>query len=53
MKPDIHKPPSLPSPLAGKGRKGAGISARRVAAMILRYWYLLRSSWPRLLGLTY
>jgi ABC-2 type transport system permease protein len=29
------------------------ISARRVAAMILRYWYLLRSSWPRLLELTY
>jgi ABC-2 type transport system permease protein len=29
------------------------ISARRIAAMILRYWYLLRSSWPRLLELTY
>src|SRR6202161_2586318 len=26
---------------------------RRVAAMILRYWYLLRSSWPRLLDLIY
>ena len=23
-------------------------STRRVGAMILRYWYLLRSSWPRL-----
>jgi ABC-2 type transport system permease protein len=26
---------------------------RRVAAMVLRYWYLLRSSWPRLLELIY
>jgi ABC-2 type transport system permease protein len=39
MKFGLHKPPA--------------ISARRVAAMILRYWYLLRSSWPRLLELTY
>jgi ABC-2 type transport system permease protein len=30
-----------------------GYSPRRVAAMILRYWYLLRSSWPRLLELVY
>jgi ABC-2 type transport system permease protein len=28
-------------------------SARRIAAMMLRYWYLLRSSWPRLLELIY
>ncbi len=28
-------------------------SARRVAAMVLRYWYLLRQSWPRLLDLIY
>ena len=28
-------------------------SPRRVAAMILRYWYLLRSSWPRLIELIY
>lgn len=28
-------------------------SARRVGAMVLRYWYLLRSSWPRLLELMY
>ena len=26
---------------------------RRVAAMVLRYWYLLRSSWPRILDLIY
>ncbi|NJO54697.1 MAG: ABC transporter permease [Bacteroidales bacterium] len=28
-------------------------SPRRVGAMVLRYWYLLRSSWPRLLELVY
>ena len=27
--------------------------ARRVAAMVLRYWYLLRGSWPRILELMY
>ena len=30
-----------------------GISASRIGAMILRYWYLLLSSWPRLLELVY
>ncbi len=28
-------------------------SPRRVGAMVLRYWYLMRSSWPRLLELIY
>ena len=28
-------------------------SPRRVGAMVRRYWYLLRSSWPRLLELIY
>ena len=28
-------------------------SARRISAMMLRHWYLLRSSWPRLLDLIY
>jgi ABC-2 type transport system permease protein len=28
-------------------------SWRRVGAMVLRYWYLLRSSWPRMLELIY
>jgi len=32
---------------------GPMASARRIGAMILRYWYLLRSSWPRLLELVY
>jgi ABC-2 type transport system permease protein len=31
----------------------AAVSPRRVAAMVLRYWYLMRSSWPRLLDLVY
>ena len=31
----------------------AAFSGARVAAMVLRYWYLLRSSWPRLLELVY
>jgi ABC-2 type transport system permease protein len=30
-----------------------GIAPHRIAAMILRYWYLLKSSWPRLLELMY
>jgi ABC-2 type transport system permease protein len=29
------------------------LSRRRIGAMIARYWYLLRSSWPRLLELIY
>jgi ABC-2 type transport system permease protein len=29
------------------------ISLNRIGAMILRYWYLLKSSWPRLLELMY
>ena len=31
----------------------AAISITRIAAMVRRYWYLLRSSWPRLLDLIY
>jgi len=31
----------------------AAASLRRIAAMVLRYWYLLRSSWPRLVELVY
>ncbi len=32
---------------------GMNFSLRRVAAMVRRYWYLLRSSWPRVLDLIY
>src|ERR1700752_4265276 len=32
---------------------GSGFSPARVGAMLLRYLYLLRSSWPRTLELTY
>ncbi len=31
----------------------SGISAHRIHAMVLRYWYLLISSWPRMLELIY
>src|SRR5664279_3221673 len=32
---------------------GVEFSFNRVAAMVRRYWYLLRSSWPRILDLIY
>ena len=32
---------------------GFEFSLNRVAAMVRRYWYLLRSSWPRILDLIY
>ncbi len=32
---------------------GMNFSFRRVTAMVRRYWYLLRSSWPRILDLIY
>ena len=35
------------------GVRRDGSSVRRVAAMVLRYWYLLRGSWPRILELAY
>jgi ABC-2 type transport system permease protein len=38
---------SLPSPAY------SSVSVRRVFAMVLRHWYLLRSSWPRLFDLMY
>lgn len=31
----------------------SGLSVTRIAAMVERYWYLLRSSWPRLIELIY
>src|SRR6188768_567757 len=30
-----------------------GLAMHRINAMVLRYWYLLRSSWPRMLELVY
>jgi ABC-2 type transport system permease protein len=42
---------NAPSP--ARPARPAGSSSRRIAAMMLRYWYLLRSSWPRLLDLVY
>ena len=41
------------SDLTGDLALHGGISFNRIGAMILRYWYLLLSSWPRLLELMY
>jgi ABC-2 type transport system permease protein len=49
VQPNIPPSRSLSASDAG----WAGGSPRRIAAMMLRYWYLLRSSWPRLLDLVY
>jgi ABC-2 type transport system permease protein len=38
---------------AAAGLPTGGSTARRIAAMILRYWYLLRGSWPRMFELAY
>lgn len=32
---------------------GPGASLRRISAMVRRYWYLIRGSWPRLAELAY
>jgi ABC-2 type transport system permease protein len=37
----------------GTFERHRGIAPHRIGAMILRYWYLLISSWPRLLELVY
>ncbi len=39
--------------MSAQQESALSFSPRRVAAMMLRYWYLLRSSWPRLLDLVY
>ena len=41
------------SPNVARDPESAAISPARIAAMVLRYWYLIRSSWPRLLELVY
>jgi ABC-2 type transport system permease protein len=39
--------------VASRIESAYAISPQRIAAMMLRYWYLLRSSWPRLIDLVY
>src|SRR5262249_34893609 len=39
--------------MSAHAASAGGFSARRIGAMVLRYWYLLRSSWPRMLELIY
>jgi ABC-2 type transport system permease protein len=41
------------NPKSPRDPEPAAISLARIAAMVLRYWYLIRSSWPRLLELVY
>ncbi len=36
-----------------KSQRGAAASARRVSGLVLRYWYVIRSSWPRTAELIY
>jgi ABC-2 type transport system permease protein len=40
-------------PRPHSAREPIAFSPQRIFAMVLRYWYLLRSSWPRLLELIY
>jgi ABC-2 type transport system permease protein len=40
--------------MSGAGpRPNPALSARRIGGMVLRYFYLMRSSWPRLIELAY
>lgn len=39
--------------MSASAQEGVALSARRIGAMTLRYWYLLRSSWSRLIELIY
>lgn len=39
--------------MSGDARHGGGFSAARVGTMLMRYVYLLRSSWPRAFELVY
>src|ERR1700751_2015249 len=39
--------------MSARAASTGGLSAHRIGARVLRYWYLLRSSWPRLLELIY
>ena len=40
-------------PIPGQPDRRDRLSISRIGAMVLRHWYLLRSSWPRLIELIY
>ncbi|MEQ8696077.1 MAG: hypothetical protein RLT05_05900, partial [Bauldia litoralis] len=42
-----------PTPVPPPDQDTPAFSATRVAAMVMRYVYLFKGSWPRLLELTY
>lgn len=44
---------AAPAPSGARVAYRPGLSPARVGAMVLRYWYLLRGSWPRILELAY
>ena len=45
--------PAMPSTAIGPAHGALASSLDRVGAVVLRHWYLLRGSWPRLLELCY
>lgn len=52
MSSDVNGELSPATPLPALGNRN-GFMASRIYAMVLRHWYLLRGSWPRLLELVY
>ncbi len=53
LRSDAREPCAMSEHAVGKHCPHRGIAPHRIAAMVLRYWYLLMSSWPRLLELIY
>src|SRR5262245_12027231 len=45
--------PALPRPSRLRKQATASASARRIYGLVLRYWYVIRSSWPRTAELIY
>lgn len=47
------RPTDAAAPARARVDHRTGFSPARIGAMVLRYWYLLRGSWPRILELAY
>src|SRR5262249_15930311 len=45
--------PAVPRPSRLREQATASASARRIYGLVLRYWYVIRSSWPRTAELIY
>src|SRR5262249_5394325 len=50
MKPSAS---AVPHPSRLREQASVSASARRIYGLVLRYWYVIRSSWPRTAGLIY